>query len=85
MLPFRFVSTSPIDFVGATKATLCSLGTAVRVFGSAVAILSAQAPPATAVTELTATPKPLRTLRLDNRANAMLRTGEPGLAHSLFC
>ena len=47
------------------------------VFGGAVAILSAQAPPTPAVTELTATPENAAHLRdWDNHANAMLRTGE---------
>jgi len=47
------------------------------VFGSAVAILSAQSPPAAVVTELTVTPEAAGALRdWDDRVNGLLRTGE---------
>jgi hypothetical protein len=49
----------------------------VLVFGSAVSILSAQAPSPTVVTELTVTSQSATQLRdWDNRIEAMRRTGE---------
>ena len=49
----------------------------LSVFGSAITILAAQGLPATAVSDLTVTSQTATQLRdWDNRANAMLRTGE---------